>query len=91
MEYKDLPAAIQAQAQLILLDTAGAILSATARRYSTGRLLRKYILSQGGAPESILIGSSRRTSSVNAAFYNSTLVTVQYRAPSGAIMQEQLL
>lgn len=73
MEYEALPCEVKAQAQLILLDTLGAILSATAQRYSTGRLLREYILSQGGVPESIMIGSTGRTSSVNAAFYNATL------------------
>lgn len=69
----DLPPAVVTRAEHILLDTLGAILSATAPRYSTSSILREYILGQGGRPESTLIGTPHRTSCINAALYNGTL------------------
>ncbi len=69
----DLPPAVVTQAECILLDTLGAILSATAPRYATGRILREFILGQGGTAECTLIGTSHRTSCINAALYNGTL------------------
>ena len=68
-----LPAAVVEQARAILLDTLGAMLAATAPRYSAGAILRRYTLALGGTPESTLIGSGDRTSCVNAALYNGTL------------------
>lgn len=70
---KDLPPAVVAQAEHILLDTLGAILSATAPHYTAGRILREFITGQGGAPESTLIGTRQRASCINAALYNGTL------------------
>ena len=71
--FETLPDAVKQQAQAILLDTLGAILSATAPRYSTGKRLFEYIGSQGGTPESALIGHKERTSCVNASLHNGTL------------------
>jgi 2-methylcitrate dehydratase PrpD len=68
-----LPEEVCAQAQTILLDTLGAILSATSARHMAGQRLYEFITGLGGKPECTLIGRSERTSSVNAALFNGTL------------------
>lgn len=68
-----LPDKVVAQAQTILLDTLGSILAAFAPRYSAGRILLEYTRALGGTPECALIGSTERTTCVNAALYNGTL------------------
>jgi 2-methylcitrate dehydratase PrpD len=68
-----LPGDVVAQAQAILLDTLGAILAATAPRYSAGRILLDYVRAVGGTPECTLAGVHERTSCVNAALFNATL------------------
>lgn len=69
----DLPAGVVKQARRILLDTLGAMLSASSPRYSAGQVLRRYIRSIGGVPECTLIGGSERSSCINAALFNGTL------------------
>lgn len=68
-----LPPAVVNQAQTILLDTLGAMLAASAARYSAGAILHRYTGALGGKPECTLVGSSDRTSCVNAALYNGML------------------
>jgi 2-methylcitrate dehydratase PrpD len=68
-----LPAKVVTQAEDILLDTLGAILSATSPRYSAGRRLFEFIKGQGGTLECALIGRTERSSCVNAALFNGTL------------------
>lgn len=68
-----LPEDVVDRAETILMDTLGAILSATAPHYSAGRRLFQYIKGQGGTPESALIGRTERTGCVNAALFNATL------------------
>jgi 2-methylcitrate dehydratase PrpD len=68
-----LPPVVVEQARTILLDTLGAMLAATAVRYSAGAILHRYTQALGGTPESTLLGSGDRTSCVNAALYNGTL------------------
>jgi 2-methylcitrate dehydratase PrpD len=68
-----LPAEVIAQAETILLDTLGAILAASAPRYSAGRILLEFVRTVGGTPESTLIGTEERSSCVNAALFNGTL------------------
>jgi 2-methylcitrate dehydratase PrpD len=69
----DLPADVVQQAEIILLDTIGAMLAASAPRYSAGRILREFARQQGGTPECTIIGTNERTSAVNAALINGTL------------------
>lgn len=71
--FEQLPAAVTAQAEVILLDTLGALLSAASPRYAAGRILLEFVRAVGGTPECALIGSHERTSCVNAALYNGTL------------------
>jgi 2-methylcitrate dehydratase PrpD len=70
---ENLPASVMDRAGTILLDTLGSLLAASAPRYSAGRILLDYTLALGGRPECALIGSSERTSCVNAALYNGSL------------------
>ena len=68
-----LPDATVERARVILLDTLGSVLAASAPKYSAGRILRKYTVALGGAPECALVGGSERSSCVNAALFNGTL------------------
>jgi 2-methylcitrate dehydratase PrpD len=70
---RSLPADVVRQAELILLDTLGAILAASSPRYSAGRILLDFVRKQGGTPESTLIGTMERSSCINAALLNGTL------------------
>jgi 2-methylcitrate dehydratase PrpD len=70
---EDLPVGVVDRAGTILLDTLGSLLAASAPRYSAGRILLDYTRALGGRPECALIGSSERTSCVNAALYNGSL------------------
>jgi 2-methylcitrate dehydratase PrpD len=70
---EDLPADVVDRARTILLDTLGSLLAASAPRYSAGLILLDYTRALGGRPECTLIGSSERTSCVNAALYNGSL------------------
>ena len=70
---KEVPDEVVAQAKLILLDTIGAILAASNRKYSATRILGDFARRLGGRPESSLIGQGLKTSCVNAALLNGTL------------------
>jgi len=70
---RDVPPAVVAQARLVLLDTLGAMLAASNRKYSAGRILFEFADRLGGRPESSLVGRRRKTSCVNAALVNGTL------------------
>ncbi len=70
---KDVPPEVVSQARLILLDTLGAMLAASSRRYSATRILADFVRRLGGTPESSLVGQGTRTSCVNAALFNGTL------------------
>ena len=70
---EQLPLTVVEQSQRILLDTLGALLAASAPRYSAGRVLRRYTEALGGTPECALIGSMARSSCINAALLNGTL------------------
>ncbi len=68
-----LPVGVVDQAQRILLDTLGAMLSASSPRYSAGQILGDFVRTVGGVPECTLIGANGRSSCVNAALLNGTL------------------
>jgi 2-methylcitrate dehydratase PrpD len=67
------PKEVVTHAKLILLDTLGAMLAASSRKYSATRILMDFARRLGGRPESSLVGEGRKTSCVNAALVNGTL------------------
>jgi 2-methylcitrate dehydratase PrpD len=69
----EVPEAVVAHAKLILLDTLGAMLAASNRKYSATRILVDFAKQLGGRPESSLVGRRGKTSCVNAALVNGTL------------------
>lgn len=69
----DLPSEVVERAEHILLDTLGAMLSASSSRYSAGKVLRDYVGAVGGTPECTLVGGDERSSCINAALLNGTL------------------
>ncbi len=73
VRLEDLPDEVVAQAEIILLDTIGALLAASSPRYDAGRILREFARQQGGTPECTLVGTLERTSAVQAALVNGTL------------------
>jgi len=70
---KDVPDDVIAHARLMLLDGLGAMLAASAPKYSATRLLGDFAERLGGRPESSLVGMRRKTSCVTAALVNGTL------------------
>lgn len=70
---KDVPPDVVAHARLVLLDTLGAMLVASSRRFSATRILLDFVRRLGGRPESSLVGQRLKTSCVNAALFNGTL------------------
>ncbi|HTU02631.1 MAG TPA: MmgE/PrpD family protein, partial [Candidatus Sulfotelmatobacter sp.] len=70
---KDIPADVVEHARLMLLDTLGAMLAASAPKYSATRILAEFARRLGGRPESSLVGQRAKTSCVTAALVNGTL------------------
>ena len=70
---RGIPGEVIAHAKLILLDTLGAMLAASAPKYSATRILVDFARRLGGRPESSLVGQRFKTSCVNAALVNGTL------------------
>ncbi len=71
--YDQLPNEVIRRGREILLDTLGALLAASSPKYSTARIITEFVRSQGGTPESTVIGRNFKTSCVNAAMANGTL------------------
>jgi 2-methylcitrate dehydratase PrpD len=70
---RDVPSEVLAHARLILLDTLGAMLAASSRRFSATRILLDFVRRLGGRSEASLVGQRLMTSCVNAALFNGTL------------------
>ncbi len=70
---REVPQQVVAKAKPILLDTIGAMLAASNRKYSAPRILVDFAKRLGGRPESSLVGQGFKTSCVNAALINGTL------------------
>jgi 2-methylcitrate dehydratase PrpD len=70
---REVPGEVVAHTKLILLDTIGAMLAASNRKYSATRILVDFARQLGGRPESSLVGQGFKTSCVNAALVNGTL------------------
>jgi 2-methylcitrate dehydratase PrpD len=69
--YGDLPSTVTSITRQHLLDTIGCSLAAT--KVDTSRLLRTYLLSEGGAEQATAIGMARRLPAPQAAFINGLL------------------
>src|SRR5260221_11609225 len=72
--YQDVPADLVAHAKLYLLDTLGAMLVASAPKYPGSRIIMRFVDELGGVSEPSLVGQRMKTSCVNAALANVTLV-----------------
>jgi 2-methylcitrate dehydratase PrpD len=70
---REVPGEVAAHTKLILLDTIGAMVAASNRKYSATRILVDFARQLGGRPESSLVGQGFKTSCVNAALVNGTL------------------
>jgi 2-methylcitrate dehydratase PrpD len=69
---REVPKEVVAHAKLILLDTIGAMLAASNRKYSATRIIVGFAEQLGGRAESSLVGQGLKTSCVNAALVNGT-------------------
>jgi 2-methylcitrate dehydratase PrpD len=69
----DLPKKVLDDTLLFVRDGAGALLSATNPKFSTGRLVAAFARERGGKAESTVIGSGFKTDCVNAALANGTM------------------
>ena len=70
--YEDMPHEVVARAKIILLDTLGAILPASDPAYPGSRALIEMARMLGGEPQSTIIGSDFKTSTINACLVNGT-------------------
>jgi 2-methylcitrate dehydratase PrpD len=70
--YEDMPPEVVTRAKIILLDTLGAILPASDPAYPGSRALFEMARILGGEPQSTIIGSDFKTSTINACLVNGT-------------------
>ena len=70
--YKDMPPEVVARSKIILLDTLGAMLPASDPVYPGSKALIEMARLLGGEPQSTIIGSDFKTSSINACLVNGT-------------------
>ena len=70
--YEDMPPEVVARAKIILLDTLGAILPASDPVYPGSGALIELARTLGGEPQSTIIGSDLKTSTINACLVNGT-------------------
>jgi 2-methylcitrate dehydratase PrpD len=70
--FRDLASPVVTHAKLVLLDTLGAMLSASNPKYPAGKILVQFIRSLGGKEESSIIGYGFKSSCINAALVNGT-------------------
>ncbi len=70
--FRDIPEEVIAQSKKMLLDTLGAIVRASSKRYEAGNILAKFAKNLGGKPQATIINRGFRTNLVNAALVNGT-------------------
>ena len=70
--YNDMPPEVIARSKIILLDTLGAMLAASDPVYPGSKALIEMAQLLGGEPQSTVIGSNFKTSSINACLVNGT-------------------
>lgn len=68
-----LPAAVRNRTIELVLDGTGALVSAANPRFSTGRLIARFVAGQGGRPQASIVGHGFKSSVVNAALANGTM------------------
>lgn len=70
---KDIPEDALERAKTIILDSIGAILTASSPRYLGSKIITEFVHRLGGTKEATVIGRGFKTASVNAALANGTL------------------
>src|SRR5262249_35568518 len=80
---RDLPAEVVARVKLHVLDTFAAIVSGS--RLKAGGLAARYVDSQGGKPQAMVIGTGIVTTAVNAAFANAMSAHADDTNPVGPV------
>ncbi len=70
--FRDLPEEVISQSKKMLLDTLGAIIRASSKRYQAGNILSKFAKNLGGKPQATIVNRNFRTNLVNAALVNGT-------------------
>ncbi|MDG6933471.1 MAG: MmgE/PrpD family protein [Nitrososphaerota archaeon] len=70
--FEDIPADVVTHAKMLLLDTLGAMLRASSKRYPAGDVMMRLIDELGGERQATIIGRNRKTNVVNAALVNGT-------------------
>ncbi len=70
--FRTIPKEVIEQSKKMLLDTLGALIRASSKRYQAGNVLTKFAKSQGGKPLASIINRGFKTNLVNAALVNGT-------------------
>jgi 2-methylcitrate dehydratase PrpD len=70
--FHDIPKDVIEQSKKMLLDTLGALIRASSKRYPAGKILTKFAKDQGGKPVASIINRGFKTNLVNAALVNGT-------------------
>lgn len=73
LRHDPLPANVLQATKTVVIDGTGALVAASNPRYSTGKIISEFVLSQGGSPDASIVGREIRTSVVNAALANGTM------------------
>lgn len=72
-DIDNLPDDVVEHAKLVLLDTAGSLLAASASTFDPGRILTSAARAEGGAPVASVVGYGMRTAPTQAALVNGTM------------------
>jgi N-acetylglucosamine-6-sulfatase len=70
---QDIPGTVVERARLLVLDSLGALIAASAAKYSAGRIMSEFVRDLGGAGECTVVGRTFRTNSMLAALANGTM------------------
>ncbi|MFI5420492.1 MAG: MmgE/PrpD family protein [Nitrososphaerales archaeon] len=70
--FRSIPKDVIEQSKKMLLDTLGAMIRASSKRYQAGNILTKFVKEQGGKPLASIIQRGFKTNLVNAALVNGT-------------------
>ncbi len=73
LAFQRLPAAVVSQAKIVLLDTLGSMLAASAPGFAAPRIIRRLVREAGGAPQASVVGLEQRLPAIDAALANGTL------------------
>lgn len=72
-DYGDIPREVVEHTKIVILDTMGAMLSASNSAYPASRIIVEHVMAQGGKGEATVVGRSSRTTAENAALANGTM------------------